>query len=102
MPDALSTYLMGSTVGAYVAELVSSWRSQSWRERARCRGMSTSEFFRPTNGSMRPARDVCGRCPVRIECLRYAMREHIDVGVYGGLSPASASSSVPALQWPEA
>jgi WhiB family redox-sensing transcriptional regulator len=83
MPDALSTYLMHGTVGAYVAALVSTWATQDWRARARCRGMNTSEFFAPTNGSMRLIREVCSGCPVRVDCLRYAMRERT-IGIYGG------------------
>jgi WhiB family redox-sensing transcriptional regulator len=83
MPDALSTYLMASTVGAYVGELVATWRSQDWRARARCRGTPVEEFFRPTNGSMRLIRELCNSCPVRTDCLRYALREDV-VGVFGG------------------
>jgi len=38
------------------------------------------------------ARQICGRCPVRNDCLSYAMASEIDtgsqlIGVWGGLSP---------------
>jgi WhiB family redox-sensing transcriptional regulator len=30
---------------------------------------------------------VCGQCPVRIDCLKYALDNRITVGLYGGLLP---------------
>jgi WhiB family redox-sensing transcriptional regulator len=32
------------------------------------------------------AKAVCQRCPVRVQCLAWAMKTHQDAGVWGGLS----------------
>ena len=49
-----------------------------WRWFAACKGMDPDIFFAPVgrNGSDH-ARTICGRCPVRAECLR-------DLGQYEG------------------
>ena len=49
-----------------------------WRDSAACKGMDPDIFFAHTgrNGNDH-ARTICGRCPVRAECLR-------DLGKYEG------------------
>jgi WhiB family redox-sensing transcriptional regulator len=42
-------------------------------------------FFVPKGGSTRQAKIVCGRCPVRAECLQYALDNPVE-GVWGGTS----------------
>jgi WhiB family transcriptional regulator, redox-sensing transcriptional regulator len=58
----------------------------TWMTRARCRGMNPAVFF-PTDGAgFEAARRVCLDCPVRVECLEYALANHIDQGAWGGTS----------------
>ena len=58
----------------------------SWMLEARCRGTDPDEFF-PTGGSgVEAAKRVCAECPVRSECLEYALVNRIDPGVWGGAS----------------
>ena len=58
----------------------------TWMTRARCRGMNPAVFF-PTDGAgFEAARRVCLECPVRAECLEYALANHIDQGAWGGTS----------------
>ncbi len=58
----------------------------SWMLRARCRGMNPSVFF-PTDGvGFEAARQICLDCPVRAECLEYALVNRIDQGAWGGTS----------------
>lgn len=33
------------------------------------------------------AKKICGACPVRLECLQYALKEPMWDGIYGGLTP---------------
>jgi len=48
--------------------------------------MNPAVFF-PTDGAgFEAARRVCLECPVRAECLEYALDNHIDQGAWGGTS----------------
>jgi len=68
-------------------------RSWGWQEQAACRGMDLVIFF-GREGERGPGRDrreakakrVCEGCPVRTECLDYAVSRPEKYGVYGGLS----------------
>jgi WhiB family redox-sensing transcriptional regulator len=58
----------------------------SFMLRALCRGMNPAVFF-PTDGAgFEAARRVCLECPVRTECLEYALANRIDQGAWGGTS----------------
>ena len=57
-----------------------------WMLRALCRGASPSEFFPSDGVGVEMARRVCERCPVREECLEYALEYRIEHGVWGGAS----------------
>jgi WhiB family transcriptional regulator, redox-sensing transcriptional regulator len=57
-----------------------------WRELAACRGMNLDMFFPERGESAEPARQVCARCPVREQCLDYAVSNGITGGIWGGMS----------------
>jgi WhiB family redox-sensing transcriptional regulator len=58
----------------------------SWMHQARCRGAQPTEFF-PSDGlGVESAQHVCTGCPVRGECLEYALLNRIEHGVWGGAS----------------
>ncbi len=57
-----------------------------WFERAGCAGTDAESFFPEKGNSARPAKRVCANCPVRAECLDYALAHHERWGVWGGLS----------------
>lgn len=63
----------------------------SWREHALCRDTNPELFFPVgTTGlalvQIDRARQVCGECTVRSECLDYALETNQDSGIWGGLS----------------
>lgn len=63
----------------------------SWREHALCRDTDPELFFPVgTTGlalvQIDRARQVCGECTVRSECLDYALETNQDSGIWGGLS----------------
>lgn len=59
----------------------------AWQDAALCKGIEDPEVFFPAKGqSSAEARVICQDCPVRIECLNYALRGHIIHGVWGGMS----------------
>ena len=65
----------------------------SWLDGAACRGMDALLFFGPDR-EPRPEREireakakaVCQLCPVRAQCLDYALRNSIRHGIWGGLN----------------
>ncbi len=57
-----------------------------WMLQALCRGHSPSDFFPSDGTGVESARRMCEVCPVRVECLEYALEHRIDHGVWGGAS----------------
>jgi WhiB family redox-sensing transcriptional regulator len=68
----------------YIARLSSSLRAP-WTRDALCIEFDTALWF-PTRGqSNQPALEICGRCPVRLECLAEAIDDpELDHGIRGG------------------
>jgi len=72
-----------------------SWE-YGWQWRAACRGDDAGLFFAPSQPETREEREVreqkakaiCGVCPVRAECLEYAVRIREPHGIWGGLNEA--------------
>jgi len=58
-----------------------------WREKARCRGFDAQIFFPEENGEFSRAKEACGACTSKEECLAEAIRGGIAYGVWGGLTP---------------
>ena len=68
----------------------------AWELRAACRGAESGWFVPPIAGESSSqrrlreatAKSICGRCPVRQECLEYALRVEEPFGIWGGLTEA--------------
>jgi WhiB family transcriptional regulator, redox-sensing transcriptional regulator len=66
----------------------------SWQRHAACRGEDASFFFAPSYFERRSeklaresvAKSICARCPVRAECLDFALEVRDPHGVWGGLN----------------
>jgi WhiB family redox-sensing transcriptional regulator len=56
----------------------------TWMRRAACAGMDVRLFFPESEGDGHAARLVCSQCPVRAECLAFALAERTTVGIWGG------------------
>lgn len=64
--------------------------TSAWADQAACRGTDPDVFF-PERGDrgQRPAaeaRRLCASCPVRVECLDYAIQAKERWGIWGGLT----------------
>jgi WhiB family redox-sensing transcriptional regulator len=69
----------------------------SWMAKAECKHQGFDEPHRRRNIDMffsernrrkiMNAKLMCAECPVRSECLQYALRVPFDNGVWGGLTP---------------
>jgi WhiB family redox-sensing transcriptional regulator len=57
-----------------------------WRDLAACRGADLEVFFPGRGETAGPARRVCAACPVRQQCLDYAISNRIVHGIWGGLT----------------
>lgn len=58
----------------------------SWKALGACRGLSTELFFPENDKDAGPAKAVCATCPVRPECLDFAIKNRQGNGVWGGTS----------------
>ena len=61
---------------------------ESWTKQALCAGHPDRRAWFPEEyRSAGPARAVCRVCPVRSECLTYAITTGQDDGIWGGTTP---------------
>jgi WhiB family transcriptional regulator, redox-sensing transcriptional regulator len=69
---------------------------ETWHLQASCRGPESQLFFPPSLPERREEREVrearakriCTECPVREECLEFAIRVREPHGIWGGLTEA--------------
>ena len=60
----------------------------AWMLDALCTQVDVGDLFFPEKGgSTAPAKRICAACAVREECLRDALTNGYDDGIWGGLSP---------------
>jgi len=70
-------------------ERTTDWDHSAWRALASCRDSAPDLFF-PIGATglaldqIEAARDVCTRCPVRRECLDFALETNQEAGIWGG------------------
>ena len=65
-----------------------------WQLAAACRGETASSFYPPVHferkelriARERVAKSICATCPVRPECLSYALHTTEPHGIWGGLN----------------
>jgi WhiB family transcriptional regulator, redox-sensing transcriptional regulator len=70
--------------------------NEAWQLRAACRGPQARVFFPPSQfepkherlAREQRAKAICRGCPVRQECLDYALRIREPHGIWGGLNEA--------------
>jgi WhiB family redox-sensing transcriptional regulator len=63
----------------------------NWQHRAACRDEDPELFFPIGNSGpallkIEEAKSVCRQCPVREQCLQWALETGQDAGIWGGLS----------------
>jgi len=74
-------------------ELLSEWKlidnRQDWKDDAACTGMDYDTFFPAVGYNQHDlhARTICNKCPVKQECLMFAVNNRIHYGIWGGLTP---------------
>jgi len=61
--------------------------SRSWLDRAACVDVAISVFYPDDDGDLVEALLICGRCPVRADCLQHAIAARERYGIWGGTTP---------------
>jgi WhiB family redox-sensing transcriptional regulator len=59
--------------------------SGEWSEHGLCRSTDPDELF-VQGAAQQRAKAVCTGCPVRTECLAYALDHRVEFGVWGGMT----------------
>ena len=61
--------------------------STKWMQLGNCANKKETATFFPSDGAgVKVAQELCEGCPVKAECLNYAIEHHINHGVWGGAS----------------
>lgn len=62
---------------------------QRWRLEAVCTDLSSEAFFLVGDDleGMRKAQEICATCPVKQECLEFAIGTNQTLGIWGGTTP---------------
>jgi WhiB family transcriptional regulator, redox-sensing transcriptional regulator len=73
--------------------MLRNWGDDEWRKRSACSGGNTNLFF-PTkedhsscSHQIAMSRLICVTCPVRLECLKFALENNEKHGIWGGIVP---------------
>jgi WhiB family transcriptional regulator, redox-sensing transcriptional regulator len=61
-----------------------SLKVNAWREHRACTNMEISNFFTRSRRTAQETISVCGGCPVKWDCLNYAVTNCIEYGIWGG------------------
>lgn len=63
--------------------------TESWRTQAACADLGSDAFFLAGDdlAGMRKAQKVCAGCPVKDDCLAFAIDTNQPLGVWGGTTP---------------
>jgi WhiB family redox-sensing transcriptional regulator len=65
------------------------WNPEGWRQEAACQDHDTDLFFPagdtgPAALQIVRAKAICGICPVKDECLSFALTFYQEYGIWGG------------------
>jgi len=78
------------------------WLDNDWGpvpkfyDQAACNNLPTEKrlifFDYKKRDSLKTAKEICQQCPVRLDCLRYAIKIGINDSIYGGFTPNERDS----------
>jgi WhiB family redox-sensing transcriptional regulator len=62
---------------------------RDWSDKAACKNDDTEMFFPLPGGILTQANkdaiEICSWCPVKLQCLQFALDEKMEHGIWGGL-----------------
>jgi WhiB family redox-sensing transcriptional regulator len=59
-----------------------------------CKDTDTDLFFSELKSKVEKAKAICNSCPVKSECLEFALRDEIEFGIFGGATPQERKALV--------
>ena len=59
---------------------------EDWRAAGLCSRTNPDLWFSPGAVEHKEAKRICRDCPVRQQCLQYAMETPVDHGIWGGMT----------------
>jgi WhiB family redox-sensing transcriptional regulator len=62
------------------------FEERPWAAFGSCRGADPDLFFPGSDGEPDEGLKICGGCPVREECLTWALDTRIAYGIWGGMT----------------
>jgi WhiB family redox-sensing transcriptional regulator len=72
--------------GTRELQILADVREMEWADWGLCAETDPEAYFPEKGGSSREAKKVCAGCPVRQECLEYALEHDERWGIWGGTS----------------
>jgi WhiB family redox-sensing transcriptional regulator len=73
-----------------------------WQERSACLTTDPELFSSEASANVARAKRICAGCPVRAECLQFALDStYVPYGIYGGLTPEERKALKRRAQHPE-
>ena len=77
--------------GSELASFTTLFTGRDWRQSAACRSADPDLFFPvsasgPAISQIAKAKAICSECPVRRECLAFALTTRQVHGIWGGMS----------------
>lgn len=82
--ELIQTYRLSAT--SRVLAALTEAAETKWQEQAVCAQSDPELFFPEKGGATSGAKALCRSCPVKDECLNYALTHDERFGVWGGLS----------------
>lgn len=76
-------------------------KKELWRFDAACTGMDLDMFFPEYEKNSGAAKAVCCFCPVMQTCLLYALANHIQFGIWGGLTARERKRLRRSIDYPD-
>jgi WhiB family redox-sensing transcriptional regulator len=73
-------------LGKVPADIITA-RLGQWSQQALCAQTDSKIFFPAHDDPGIEARQICKRCPVKAECLTFALSNDEQFGIWGGLDP---------------
>jgi WhiB family redox-sensing transcriptional regulator len=51
-----------------------------------CKDVDTDLFFSELKSKVEKEKAICNSCPVKSECLEFALKDGIEFGIFGGVT----------------